>query len=95
MSKEKTVKTDAVENAKQEKSVKKAKQKDKKPGFFKRMGIRLKETFAELKKVNWPTIAVVLKKTAVVLGVVLLFLVVITAFDYGLYQLLALVSPKA
>jgi preprotein translocase subunit SecE len=76
---------------KQEKEVKKAK-KDKKPGFFKRLGGKFKDIFSELKKVSWPTFPKVVRQTGVVLVVVLAFLVVITAFDYGLYQLLTLLS---
>ena len=81
------------EDNSREKKVKKAK-KDKKPGFFARLGQKIKDIFSELKKVSWPTFPKVLKQTGVVLLVVLAFLVVITAFDYGLYNLLILVSPK-
>lgn len=77
----------------QEKTVKKPK-KEKKPGFFSRLGKKIKDIFSELKKVTWPTFPKVLKQTGVVLLVVLAFLVVISAFDYGLYNLLVLVSPK-
>ena len=68
--------------------------KNKKPNVFKRLGARMKDTFSELKKVNWPGFVKVVKKTGIVLAVVLIFLVVITAFDYGLLELLKLVSPK-
>ena len=54
----------------------------------------MKDTFSELKKVNWPGFVKVVKKTGIVLAVVLIYLVVITAFDYGLLELLKLVSPK-
>ena len=77
----------------QEKPNKKPK-KEKKPGFFSRLGKKLKDIFSELKKVTWPTFPKVLKQTGVVLLVVLAFLIVISAFDYGLYNLLVLVSPK-
>lgn len=91
MSKEKADFIPATDNNANKKDVKKAtKQKDKKPGFFKRLGARLKDTFAELKKVSWPTFMQVVKRTGIVLVVVLLFLVVITAFDFGLSQLIAL-----
>lgn len=83
----------AVENTadvKQQK-VKKDK-KNKKPNVFKRMGMKIKDVFSELKKVSWPTFPKVVKQTGIVLVVVLLFLIVITAFDYGLLQLLKLVS---
>ena len=81
------------ENVKEQKNVKKAKNKNKKPGFFKRMGAKIKDIFSELKKVNWPSFASVVKKTGIVLAVVLVFLVVITAFDTGLLSLLKLISP--
>ena len=77
---------------KETKKVKKQK-KDKKPGFFKRLGGKIKDVFSELKKVTWPTFPKVVKQTGVVLLVVLAFLVVITAFDFGLLNLLKLVSP--
>ena len=56
---------------------------------------RLKEIFSELKKVSWPTFPKIVKQTGIVLVVVVAFLVVISAFDFGLLQLLNLVSPKA
>lgn len=80
---------------KAKKETKKPKKKDGKPGFFKRIGLKLKDIFSELKKVSWPTFPKVVKQTGVVLVVVVAFLVVISAFDFGLLQLLNLVSPKA
>ena len=77
------------------KEAKKAKKKDGKPGFFKRIGLKIKDVFSELKRVTWPTFPKVVKKTGVVLVVVLAFLVIITAFDTGLLELLKLVSPKS
>ena len=74
---------------------KKLKDKNKKPNFFQRTGAKIKDTFSELKKVSWPTFAKILKQTGIVLVVVLIFLVVITGFDYGLLQLLKLVAPSA
>ena len=83
------------ENTNKQKDVKKAKKKsDKKPSFFKKIGRWFKETFAELKKVSWPTFGKVVKQTGIVLVVVLIFLVVITAFDVGLYSLLGLVKDS-
>jgi preprotein translocase subunit SecE len=84
-----------AEQTKTQKEVKKAKKKDKKPGFFKRFGAKIKDVFSELKKVSWPTFGKVVKQTGIVLVVVLIFLVVITAFDSGLLYLLELISPKA
>lgn len=96
MKEKKSVAGDFVQNdtTTKQKDVKKAKKNGKKPGFFKRIGRWFKETFAELKKVSWPTFGKVVKQTGVVLVVVLIFLVVITAFDVGLYSLLGLVKPS-
>ena len=66
--------------------------KVKKPNIFVRMGRKLKETFSELKRVTWPTFPKVVKATCVVLVVVVSFLVVITAINYGLQELLNLVT---
>jgi preprotein translocase subunit SecE len=96
MSDKKTAKSDFLttnESAKKQKDVKKTK-KNKKPNIFKRIGTRLKDTFSELKKVTWPTFPKVIKQTGIVLVVVLIFLVVISAFDFGLLELLKIVSPN-
>ena len=71
---------------------KKVQQKNKKDNFFKRMGRKLKEVFSELKKVSWPSFDKIVKQTAVVLGVVLLFMIVITLMDLGLGALLQLLT---
>ena len=84
----------ATENTQKQKEVNKAKKKDGKPGFFKRIGSKIKDVFSELKKVVWPSFGKVVKQTGVVLVVVILLLVVITAFDYGLLNLLKLISPN-
>ena len=76
--------------------VKKVENKNKKPSkvcaFFKVIGRKFKETFSELKKVTWPDFAKVVKQTGVVIGVVLAFLVVLTAFDYGIQALIRLIN---
>ncbi len=84
-----------TQSSAQQKEVKKGKKKNKKPNFFKRIGMKAKDVFSELKKVNWPTFAKVVKKTGIVLAVVLCFLVVIFAFDTGLLELLKLVAPRS
>lgn len=94
MSNKKTANGDFLatkETAKKQKDVKKVK-KDKKPNIFKRIGAKFKDIFSELKKVSWPSFAKVVKQTGIVLVVVLVFLVVIAAFDTGLYSLLGLVK---
>ena len=78
-----------VENTNKQKKVKKT---NKKPNFLKRIAIKIKEIFFELKNVNWPSFMKVVKQTGIVLVVVLLFLVVITAFDTGLTELLKLIQ---
>lgn len=69
---------------------KKEVKKNKKPNFFKRIWIKIKEVFSELKKVTWPSFGKVVKQTGVVLGVVAVFLVAITLMDLGLTAILDL-----
>ena len=97
MKKDKKVAGDFVdaEQTTKQKEVKKDKKKDKKPGFFKRMGMKAKDVFSELKKVNWPGFAKVVKKTGIVLAVVLIFLLVILAFDTALLKLLQVIAPRS
>ncbi len=64
----------------------------KKPNIFVRAGRKLKETFSELKRVTWPTFPKVVRATCVVLVVVVVFTVVITGINYGLQELLNLVT---
>lgn len=66
--------------------------KVKKPNFFVRVGRKLKETFSELKRVSWPTFPKVVKTTCVVLVVVLAFLVIATGINYGLNELLKVIT---
>ena len=82
------------ENAKQQTKVKKEKKKSDKPGFFAKIGAKIKDTFSELKKVSWPEFGKVVKQTGVVIVVVLIFLVVITAFDSGLLGLVRLFNSN-
>ncbi|MDR0856312.1 MAG: preprotein translocase subunit SecE [Clostridiales bacterium] len=53
----------------------------KKPGKVKKF---FSELFSELKKVSWPKFPTVLKQLWVVLLVVFIFLVFVSAVDYGL-----------
>lgn len=80
-----TVKTGAEQSKKvanDQKAVKDQKRdkkkKDKKPS---KLGKKVKETTSELKKVTWPTFGSVVKKTGVVLAVVLIFAVVLFGID--------------
>ena len=83
--------TEAKAARKEEKKKETAK-KNNKPNFFKRIGAKVKDVFSELKKVSWPTFAKVVKETGVVLVVVLVFVVIIAAFDLGLDQLLLFIT---
>ena len=56
------------------------------------MGRKIKETFSELKRVTWPSFGKALKATGVVLVVVLVFTVVFTGINYGLSELLDLMT---
>lgn len=72
---------------KEQKQKKALKEKKEKKGLFK----KLREAWGELKKTTWPTFGQVVKKTGVVLLVVVLFTVVLFGIDYGLgalYRLL-------
>lgn len=70
----------------------KAKTAEKKPNFFVRRGKKLKEVFSELKKVTWPSFGKVIKSTGIVITVIAIFLVVFTAVNYGLGELLKLIT---
>ena len=70
------------------------KTKNKKPSWFRQAGAKIKETFAELKRVTWPKLPTVLKTTGVVLVIVAAFLAVITGIELGLKELLTLISPQ-
>ena len=68
------------------------KMKNKKPNWFRRVGAKIKETFSEIKRVTWPKLPTALKTTGVVLVIVAVFLVVVTAVDLGLAELLKLLT---
>lgn len=69
-----------------------AKETEKKPNIFVRMGRKIKEVFSELKKVTWPSFGKVVKATGVVLVVVLIFTVIVTGINFGLQYLLELLT---
>ncbi|MGN0805890.1 MAG: preprotein translocase subunit SecE, partial [Candidatus Coproplasma sp.] len=69
-----------------------AKETEKKPNIFVRMGRKIKEVFSELKRVTWPSFGKVVKATGVVLVVVLIFTVLITGINFGLQKLLELLT---
>ena len=70
----------------------KAKSAVKQPNICVRMGRKCKEVFSELKKVTWPSFGKVIKSTGVVITVVAIFLVVFTAVNFGLSELLGLIT---
>lgn len=79
-------------NSKEKSNKEDFKTKNKKPvKEKKKFGRRTKETFSELKKVSWPSFKEVVKKTGVVIAVVLFFTVVLFGVDrllswlYGLF----------
>ncbi|MBQ9782316.1 MAG: preprotein translocase subunit SecE [Clostridia bacterium] len=74
------------------KEVAQKKNSKKKEFFLKRWGKKIKEVFAEIKKVSWPSFSKVVKQTGVVIGVVLLFAIVITLIDFGLSNLFDLLG---
>lgn len=55
--------------------------KDKKPGFFKRLGRFFRELKSELKKVAWPTGRDTMKKTGIVIVCVIVVSVIVWIFD--------------
>ncbi len=83
---EEVVKTEVVATKDNKQQKKTDKKKDKKPAKEKKTGLfkKLRESWSELKKVSWPTFSSVVKKTGIVILVVLLFTVVLFGIDYGL-----------
>lgn len=64
-----------------EKNNNKPEVKNKQPKKRGKLGTFFSEAFSEMKKVDWPKFATVLKTTLIVLGVVAAFLVVMFVFD--------------
>lgn len=80
-----------------QKDNKQDKQKDKKKSKVKKpskTAKRIKETTSELKKVTWPSFGTVVKKTGVVLAVVLIFAVVLFGIDRLLSWLFELLTTS-
>ena len=90
-----------VSKQKEQKNLKKEKGKDdkkkSKADKKERKGLkrRTKETVSELKKVTWPTFPEVVKKTGVVIAVVLIFAVVLLCLDllFGFLSSLLMRKP--
>jgi len=79
----------------EEKAKRKEKRKERKKekgNFFRRFARRIKDVFGELRKVRWPTFGLTVKKTGIVLAVVLVFSLVVFGIDQGLAQLYKLLT---
>ena len=79
-----------TENVNPVKEDKNAKAKKEKKPKEKKLGKKTREISSELKKVTWPSFKDVLKKTGVVLAVVVIFAVVVFGIDLLLSVLLDL-----
>ena len=66
--------------------------KKKKPNIFKRMGAWLGRSWAEFRKVTWPSASTVFKNLGIVLVVVVFFLIAIGAADALFSWLLGLLT---
>ena len=71
---------------------KSAAQPKKKRRFFHALKTFFKNTWAELKKVNWPTRKTVIQYTGLVLAFICAFAVVVGLLDWGLTSLLAVIA---
>jgi len=93
---EKKVKVEPTkQEIKQEIKEEKAKRKEKRKELRKdkpKFSQRVRDLFAELKRVKWPTFPHALKQTGVVLGMVLIFSVVLFGINYGLAELFKLLT---
>ena len=73
----------------------KTKKSDQKPKLGARIRKSFKEMFSELKKVSWPTAKKTMSMFGIVLAVVFFFLVIISAFDYGIINLIELLMKHS
>ena len=60
--------------------------------FFARLNKHFKDTGSELKKVSWPTKKELVRMTGIVLIFIAIFAVVVGAMDYGLLNLMQLIT---
>lgn len=77
--------------ANKEKTAVKA-EKQKKPGFFARLGNFFKGLKSEFKKITWANVKTTTKNFGIVLVVLIIFAVVVGLFDWGLTELLKLLG---
>lgn len=82
--------SDAKDKSSKKADKKKDKKKEKKESRVKKVGKTVRETTSELKKVTWPTSKEVIKKTGIVLAVVIVFAGVLLLIDYLLGLLFGL-----
>lgn len=87
----KETETKQADKSKPEKKTDKKKNKVKKPS---KTAKKIKETTSELKKVTWPSFLTVVKKTGVVLAVVIIFAVVLFGIDRLLSWLFELLTTS-
>ena len=80
---------------KKDTAVSKPVKKNKKPNMFKRMWMKIKEIFSELKKVTWPSFSTVIKQLGCVLAIVVTLLAIIMVIDFGLGYLLKVTKPAS
>ena len=73
----------------------KTKKSEQKPKLGDRIRRSFKEMFSELKKVSWPTAKKTMSMFGIVIAVVLFFLVIISAFDYGIINLIELLMKHS
>ena len=85
----------AESNAKTSSKKAKTKKTEQKMKMGARIRRAFKEMFSELKKVSWPTAKKTLSMFGIVVVVVLFFLVVISAFDYGIINLVELLMKNS
>jgi preprotein translocase subunit SecE len=84
-------KEEVKQEQKEEKAKRASKRKERrkdKPSIWQ----RIKDVFAELKKVRWPSAKETLKHTGIVLAVVAIFSLVVFGIDFGLLELLKLLT---
>ena len=78
----------AEKEAKAKRKEKKAERKKNKVGFWR----RVRDFFGELRKIRWATFGLTLKKTGVVIVVVIIFALVVFGIDQGLGALFHLLT---
>lgn len=71
------------------------KKSDKKPGIFSRIAKYFRDCKGEIKKITWPTPRTVFKNMGIVLVVIIVIGLFIYGLDRGLYALLGLVMNTA